>query len=81
MRVRKLVQEMLRNPRAITRHEDLLAVADHFGVRYRRGGRHPYVFYREGKPNQVTVPHEIKAYVVKQFLELIWDLIPEDWLS
>ena len=80
MRVHKLIRKIYQSPQHVTINE-LVAVADHLGVLYRRAGKHVLVFYRPGVPIKVTVPSTLKPYVVKQFGDLIWDLVPPELIE
>jgi len=80
VRIKKLILAMQRSQQGFTR-ADLDRVADHFGIWQKPGGRHPVKYYRDGYPVHVAVPDQnpIKPTCVRQFLDLIWDLIPDDW--
>ncbi|QIA26723.1 hypothetical protein DYI95_003590 [Thermaerobacter sp. PB12/4term] len=83
--MKKLVLKMLRNPQAITRLEELVAVANYFApeVQYRELSKHAMAFYRPNRFGEVTIPttRQIKRVYVRQFAELIYDLIPQEWLE
>lgn len=76
-REEKSLRRMRRNPRD-WRIEDLEAVADRFGIVYRKHGSH--VTFRHPNSAKATVPahRPIKPVYVKKFLELLIEVDHEE---